>query len=1657
MKKKQTQIKSKKHKALSIVLPVIGGAALVTAATVGTIYALKGNNAPVAPEQTKVVMNPGDEEAKMVFTFSDDIADNKVLASLKELSTASNAIDTPTVVFANGTLKQDITVKDGKAEVRVKLLNPPSEKGTFKYNFTMYFKYTTAESNEEIVREVKNLELEYTNEEEKVYITDPTSQLIQSVPLNPDRSAKVIFKGFKYQGNLTKANLNIETDFGAEYAFEDSFELNERNKTIDITIKIKQGYSGAVNGSFKFYFNGEIIHTTEFKVVLTEDDSIVEPENGSDRYVSISLPNEAGLVKSATFAGRFTYTGIAEAESASDIGVQFSNDGLDPEGVHYSAHVTNLHTGKDEKYFNVEIQVTVDAVEFSQLSYTLNGKLVFTNLKTGNPIKVDAVQTFTINLAALGTVTVPFDNSAMVHQFAKFNEDDDAHQQDDIIFEGFKYSGMDDVADSDEITVNFTPTSGNYGEIYSATVTNLNSRKRSFDVIVHIDINWESHDWREVSGQFDFKRTDDSSLVPVSNPDRNNYSFHLGTIDTVTAPELEERKVKVKPDKTGIATVSFEDFSFTGLEWTEDFTWQRDNLEIDASGLNVEEIDGVALKSAKIYPELPKYGDDNYGLFTLQLQFEVADTTLTYGAITGNIRILEKDPTNFVPLDTGLLDESYYSITICAVDSINDDSTVKVVKNLRQSIDPNHQGYGHVSQNFTYRYSGLAEHDKNLRIDVSGFKANGTIEPTVTDIAWNNALSEFTITLTWAGLTLHEDYVASGQIDFYYDDEITPEKTEALLLRSTGYDLTIQSVRYIDDTAVTHTPETSWNENGEADIYWRGFKFGGFKDDPTLTGLSISSSSISFPTGIKEKTGSIEIVNKTSGTFDVHMVVQVDEANGGSIATNYSFGGESTDTITFAYTDTDAPLDKTTFTGFGGTIKPFAYITTEPEEGNRSIVNVARVDGTQTGVFASFKAEGFGSASKRGLLQVGSTFESTNVQLTIENWREDTTSETDDLWLFDVRANITGVTAEFNATSKLNFSINGHPIYTTANNYSIDIKPYVAVSEPVNKIALVNFTESKQYSFEFKGFQITGMSDPVTDAALVTHGFDSITDKTSTLSKASDGTYTITLAGTVAAIGNINGSWDIQYKNGPVFYTTGQFTAVAQTVSVAITGTTTMNAGDKTPFTAKVSSGDESITPDQTVTWSIPEAQQTIATVNANTGLVTAISGGTATLTATSIYGVSNSVSLTINNVITSIEVPLPTGTTMGTDVSIAKADFKIGYNGQAATAIESMDEVELVSSVAGIVQLNKAADGYTIVPLTAGTTMLTAYDTATHKVHTSALFTVDYVYPTSVSIAPEKTTINVAETEDIQLLDSEDQAFVADPNIVSGISWKSSDPSVLSIIPDPDDATKAEIAGLKGGKSTISADVYLTNGTKISTTGVEITVNAANMILSANNNNYITVGGGDTTITVGSTGQGTVNVTNVTVSSDEITKSFTGNTITLSASTWTGGYPGVVSVTVNATCAGSPMQAGAIQLIVVDDSYEALSTEDRTDLPSVYTEGTEEEYDSGDGDFSIAGSLNLSLLSASEAAGLDSIYLYVYNAGAPSTVGNMNETGWKVLLNGTDISDQWTIEQGITPGSQQHLKYGAAGGFKTTDVITVACTGNNAISSPYHFCLVIE
>lgn len=162
-------------------------------------------------------------------------------------------------------------------------------------------------------------------------------------------------------------------------------------------------------------------------------------------------------------------------------------------------------------------------------------------------------------------------------------------------------------------------------------------------------------------------------------------------------------------------------------------------------------------------------------------------------------------------------------------------------------------------------------------------------------------------------------------------------------------------------------------------------------------------------------------------------------------------------------------------------------------------------------------------------------------------------------------------------------------------------------------------------------------------------------------------------------------------------------------------------------------------------------------------------------LTATSVYGVSTTINLTINNVATSIDMTLSSTTTdPNTPVNVPMTAFKVGYNGGAAAAITSLDEVDLVSSNTGVATISKTGTGadahFVITPVAVGTTILTAYD-ASHKVQESALFTVSNVYPTSVSINPEKTTLNVAETETIQLLDSEGQAFVAESEIVSGIA----------------------------------------------------------------------------------------------------------------------------------------------------------------------------------------------------------------------------------------------------------------------------------------------
>lgn len=87
------------------------------------------------------------------------------------------------------------------------------------------------------------------------------------------------------------------------------------------------------------------------------------------------------------------------------------------------------------------------------------------------------------------------------------------------------------------------------------------------------------------------------------------------------------------------------------------------------------------------------------------------------------------------------------------------------------------------------------------------------------------------------------------------------------------------------------------------------------------------------------------------------------------------------------------------------------------------------------------------------------------------------------------------------------------------------------------------------------------------------------------LTKASDGTYTVTVNANLTAAKN--NKFKIEFKYGSTtLFTSSEFKAEAQAVTVAPEGgaTQTMNVGDIKAFKATVAATGSTITPDQTIT-----------------------------------------------------------------------------------------------------------------------------------------------------------------------------------------------------------------------------------------------------------------------------------------------------------------------------------------------------------------------------------------------------------------------------------------------------------------------------------------
>lgn len=290
-----------------------------------------------------------------------------------------------------------------------------------------------------------------------------------------------------------------------------------------------------------------------------------------------------------------------------------------------------------------------------------------------------------------------------------------------------------------------------------------------------------------------------------------------------------------------------------------------------------------------------------------------------------------------------------------------------------------------------------------------------------------------------------------------------------------------------------------------------------------------------------------------------------------------------------------------------------------------------------------------------------------------------------------------------------------------------------------------------------------------------------VTGRLVTWASSNTGVATVSSAGEVTAVsaGTTTVTATSEGKSGTTTITVSNFAVGSVSVQPQ---TNTIVKGGSVQLSATVKDVNGSTVTDRVVSWS--SSNSAVASVNA-TGLVTGVSGGSATITATS-EGVSGSASVTVNDPVATVTVQPPDDTILvGQNVTLSatlKDASGTVLTGRTVTWSTSNASVATVTS-AGVVT-GAAAGSATITATSEG-------KSGTAKV------TVDPVPAGTVVVSPSAASVVVGDTTRLTATVKD-----ANGNAVTNpaVTWSTSNASIATV------SASGLVTGLDTGQVTITA-----------------------------------------------------------------------------------------------------------------------------------------------------------------------------------------------------------------------------------------------------------
>lgn len=298
-----------------------------------------------------------------------------------------------------------------------------------------------------------------------------------------------------------------------------------------------------------------------------------------------------------------------------------------------------------------------------------------------------------------------------------------------------------------------------------------------------------------------------------------------------------------------------------------------------------------------------------------------------------------------------------------------------------------------------------------------------------------------------------------------------------------------------------------------------------------------------------------------------------------------------------------------------------------------------------------------------------------------------------------------------------------------------------------------------------------------------------------------DWTVTGLKAGKWYVLGAANSQCYVKSMN---FTATGGGTPVTPTVnSVTISPTSvTLDPNGTQQLTANVDATPASA--DKSVTWT--SSNPSVATVS-ESGLVTAVAQGTATITATS--NLDNTKSGTCSVTVNAPAAPIPV-----TAISLNKSATTIGIGSSETLTVNytpaDANTGKAVSWSSSNTSIATVDNSGKVTGVAAGTATITATSTTDNTISASCSVTVEAIAVTGVSINPTSANLQIGGSTDLT-------ATVLPANATDkSVSWTSSNTAVATV------NNNGHVSAVAAGTATIT--VTTTDGSKTNTCSVTVT-----------------------------------------------------------------------------------------------------------------------------------------------------------------------------------------------------------------------------------------